>query len=65
MFDMMYMGVNRMQNEIRTPWAIFSGSEIRVRGGPDTQVWWVKLRARTLEGMTRALVVAEIILKVC
>jgi len=28
---------------MRRPWAHFSAKAILVRGGPETQVWWVKV----------------------
>jgi len=36
------MGPDKVPAMISTPWAHFSAKEIRVRGGPETQVVWAK-----------------------
>jgi hypothetical protein len=52
MLAAMYIGVAKMPTVMRIPCTIFSKSEMRVRGGPETQVWCVKFRTNTLVGMT-------------
>ena len=49
MWARIHIGTAQKQAEMKRPWAIFSPNGILVRGGPETQVWWVKFRA------TRAL----------
>jgi len=45
------MGPARVPTQINSPWTHFSGKEIRVRGGPETQVVWAKFLTEGLLAM--------------